>query len=92
MLQEQKDQIERISKDFVKGLGIEIKGSTFLAVDPLAGYLDFIGYPNAINQIPETADRPLILIIEFQDGTQFVPAGSDIPVEGSKDWLWIDPK
>jgi len=85
-----KKEIEHISQEFTKGIGIEIKGSTWLVVDPLSAYLNSIGYKNTLEQLPETNERPLILIIVFPDGTKFIPAGSNINHEGSKDWLWLD--
>lgn len=26
----------------------------------------------------------------FTDGTKFIPAGSDLPLNGATDWLWIE--
>jgi hypothetical protein len=85
-----KNKIEEISKEFTKGLGIDIKGSGFLVVDPLSAYLSMLGYENKLEQLPEKGERPLVLIMVFKDGTKFIPSGSDIDHEGAKDWLWLD--
>jgi hypothetical protein len=90
---EQKTEIEKISKEFADGFKPEIKeiaGSGWLIVDPLSGYLEFLGYANIVTQIPPKKGSPQVLIIQFIDGTMFIPAGSDLPVSGAKDWMWID--
>ena len=84
-----KDEIEKISKEFAKGLGIEIKGSGWMVVDPLSGYLNMCGFKNTLQEIPAKDNQPQILIMTFEDGTQFVPAGSDFPFDGVTDWLWL---
>ena len=85
-----RNEIERISKAFASGfIDIPIKGSGMMIVDPLSAHLSLMGYKNKLHQLPENDTRPLILIMEFPDGTQFIPAGSDIPIDGVKDWLWI---
>lgn len=86
-----REEITKISKEFAEGLGIEITGSGWLVVDPLSGYLNACGFKNTLHHLPETDERPLILIMQFEDGSKFVPSGSDIPIEGATNWLWINP-
>jgi len=83
-----KTHIEKISKDFASGIG-EIKGSGWLIVDPLSGFLNACGYKNELSQIPPKDGKPLVLIMTFEDGTRFIPAGSDLGFEGVEDWSWI---
>jgi len=42
--------------------------------------------------MPETEIHPLVIILEFKDGTQFIPAGGDLsPLnENFVNWLWVD--
>lgn len=90
---ETKQKIEKIAKAFAlefQGTVGNIAGSGWLIVDPLSGYLNFTGYENTLKQIPETDKSPQVLIITFADGTQFIPAGSDLPIKEAKDWMWID--
>lgn len=93
MTPELKQEIERISKEFARGFEPEIpsiKGSGMLIVDPLSAYLSFCGFENKLKQLPENDKHPLVLIIQFPDGTQFIPAGSDLPSHlNTNDWLWI---
>lgn len=94
MTQQQKTEIEKIAKEFASGfkdtIG-EIAGSGWLIVDPLSGYLNFCGYENTLQQIPEKEGQPQILILKFRDGTQFIPAGSDLRIGNEKghDWMWL---
>ncbi len=88
-----KAEIEKIAKEFAssfKDTVGDIAGSGWLIVDPLSGYLNFIGYDNTLHQIPATDNHPQVLIMTFLDGTQFIPSGSDLPVEGATDWMWVD--
>jgi len=90
MTNEQKKEIEKISKNFASGLNIgEIAGSGWLIVDPLSAYLNACGFKNKLDQVPEKDGKPLVLIMTFKDGTQFIPAGSDLPVNGATDWMWL---
>ena len=52
--------------------------------------MNFCGCENTLKQLPANKKHPQILIMEFKDGTQFIPAGSDLQIEGAKDWMWID--
>jgi len=90
-----KEQITKISKSFASGFKPEISkiaGSGWQIVDPLSAFLNARGFENTLKQLPQTNKHPQILIIEFKDGTKFIPAGSDLPDEGTKDWMWIDPQ
>jgi len=92
MTEQQKTEIEKIAKEFASGfkdtIG-EIAGSGWLIVDPLSGYLNFCGYENKLEQIPAKENQPQILLMTFKDGTKFIPAGSDLPVKGATDWMWL---
>lgn len=93
MNQEQKDNITRISKQFADGMRefTEINGSEWLIVDPLSGLLNELGYKNTCSQIPRCPEHPQVLILVFEDGTQFIPAGGDLApkIKGSENWMWI---
>lgn len=92
MSQKIKDEITKISKEFAEGFKPEIlniSGSGWVIVDPLSAYLNSLGFLNTLSQLPEKEDRPLILFMEFSDGSKFIPAGSDLPIEGATDWLWV---
>ena len=92
MTELQKTEIENIAKEFAsefkETIG-QIAGSGWLIVDPLSGYLNFCGYENKLHQLPANEQHPQILIITFNDGTQFIPAGSDFRLPGTKDWMWL---
>lgn len=93
MTQVQKSEIEKISKEFAsqfKDTIGEISSSGWMIVDPLSGYLNFCGFVNVLHQLPATENSPMVLIMTFEDGTQFIPAGSDIQHKDATDWLWID--
>ena len=88
----QKQEITEISKRFASEFRDTIggiAGSGFLIVDPLSGYLNFCGFAHKLEQIPANERRPLVLIMTFHDGSRFIPAGSDLPIEGAHDWMWI---
>ena len=67
-----------------------INGSGWLIVDPLSGYLNFLGYKNTLVQLPACEQHPQILIMEFEDGTDFIPAGGDLKnvFKAAENWLW----
>lgn len=92
MTEQQKAEIEKIAKEFASGfkdtIG-EIAGSGWLIVDPLSGYLNFLGYENELGEIPAKENQPQVLLMTFKDGTKFIPAGSDLPVKGATDWMWL---
>jgi len=94
MKKEDQEEITEISKEFALGfkdtIG-EIAGSGMLIVDPLGGYLDFVGYKNKLYRLPARTEGLEVLVIRFEDGSQFIPAGSDLPLEGAHDWLWPEP-
>lgn len=93
MSEELKTEIDGASKEFASGfkdtIG-DIAGSGWLIVDPLSGFLNACGYKNKLMEIPASEKHPQVLIIIFDDGTQFIPAGSDLGLTGSKDWMWIN--
>ena len=92
MTEQQKEEIEKISREFASGFKNEIgsiAGSGWLIVDPLSGYLNFCGYENTLQEMPKNDKHPQILVMEFKDGTQFIPAGSDLPLKGASDWMWL---
>lgn len=93
MTTKEKKIITKISKSFayafLKNIG-EIAGSGWLIVDPLSGYLNFLGFENELSQIHKDEAKPAILILRFKDGTQFIPAGSDLSIVGAEDWMWVD--
>lgn len=87
-------EITRISKEFAQGLTGNtqtIAGTGALIVDPLSAYLNNLGYKNTLKQLPANHERTLILVMEFEGGATFIPAGSDMPVPGATDWLWLYP-
>lgn len=91
---EQKKEITKLSKWFAsafKDTVGDIAGSGWLIVDPLSGYLNSCGYENKLHQIPAKDGMPMILIMEFKDGSQFIPAGSNFKFvhKKSKDWMWL---
>lgn len=95
MTQEQKLEITRIAKEFASGFKDtvgEIAGSGWLIVDPLSGYLNFIGHENKLSQLPSNEQHGQVLIMTFTDGTTFIPSGSDLKGVDSRseDWMWID--
>jgi len=92
MNNEKRVEIEKISKEFAFGFKDDIgaiAGSGWLIVDPLSGYLNLCGYENKLQEIPATDKHPQILVMTFSDGTQFIPAGSDLPEKLAKDWMWL---
>lgn len=92
MTPKEKFDIEQITKEFIKGLRFELNGSGWLIADPLAGYLNFCGFKNTLQEIPAKDGKPQILIIVFSDGSQFVPAGEDFKHHGfsdAKNYMWI---
>ncbi len=87
-----KEEIVKISKQFASGFKPEIneiKGSGWLIVDPLSGYINAMGHENELKQLPACEKHPQILIMRFKDGSQFIPTGSDLGHPEAKDWLWL---
>lgn len=94
MTDAQKKEITKIAKEFSAPfyeLFGGINGSGWGIVDPLAGYLSFVGHENKLFEIPANDKHPQVLVIQFKDGTQFIPAGADLkPIHKSaKNWQWI---
>lgn len=93
MTTKERFDIEQISKEFVKGLGIELNGSGWLIADPLSAYLCACGFENTLDEIPAKENKPQILILNFKDGSKFIPAGEDFKSHGfkeAKNYMWID--
>lgn len=91
MTDERKQKIEKICKDFASGFDIPIAGSGWAIVDPMSAFLIAVGYPNELNRLGE--GKPVVLMMTFEDGTKFIPAGSDVDVPNVGklvDWIWID--
>lgn len=92
MTDQERNEITIIAKEFASAfkdtIG-EISGSGWLIVDPLSGYLDFAGFKHELAQIPANDQHPQILFMTFDDGWQFIPAGSDLPHPDAKDWIWV---
>lgn len=80
MTQTEKDTITQISKEFAAEFEPEIplNGSAWLIVDPLSGYLNALGHTNTPHQFAATDKHPQVLLLEFPDGSQFIPAGADL--------------
>lgn len=94
MTKKQQKEITKISKEFAaefKEMFGGINGSGWLIVDPLSGYLNACGFENTLVQIPENEKHPQVLVMNFRDGSQFIPAGGDLkPVDSKfKNWIWI---
>jgi hypothetical protein len=93
MTQAQKDEITKISQGFAKGFepDIPLNGSGWLIVDPLSSYLNFLKFENEVSQLPTNEDHGLILIIEFKDGSRFIPCGAEMKFidEKAHNWMWI---
>lgn len=91
MKENEKQTIKKISKSFAKGFDWPINGSGWLTVDPLSAYLCACGFENELKQIPENDKHPLVLVMTFKDGSQFIPAGKDLRLINPqfKNWMWI---
>jgi len=94
MTKEQKSEITKISKEFASGFKEmfgTINNSGWLIVDPLSAYLNASGFKNKLDQMPENEKHPMVLIMTFEDGSQFIPAGGDLkPLQNKfKNWMWL---
>jgi len=94
MTQKQKEEITKIAKEFsvgFEGTIDKIAGSGWLIVDPLSGYLNFCGYENTLGELPANEKHGQILVMKFKDGSQFIPAGSDLKSihPEATDWMWL---
>lgn len=94
MTDNQKAEITVISKEFSEPfyeMFEDINKGGWLIVDPLSGYLNFCGFENKLHQISATEKNPLILIMTFKDGCQFIPQGADLKHvdKGAENWMWI---
>lgn len=95
MTQERRDEITQIAKEFASGFepDIPIAGSRWLIVDPLSGYLNAEGYKNEVSQLPANEHHPQVLILVFEDGSWFIPAGGDLkPLDARfENYMWAHP-
>lgn len=91
MTQQEQTKITKLSKEFVEAMGLGINGTGWMVVDPLSGFLSMLGHENKLFQIPETKEHPQVLVMQFKDGSQFIPAGADLKPLNSKfkNWIWI---
>lgn len=94
MTTEQQTEITEISQQFFsgfKGTFDHIAGTGCLIADPLSAYLNVCGYENELKQVPANEKHPLVLILVFKDGAQFIPAGSDLRAihPEATDWMWV---
>lgn len=87
----EKEEITKICKEFAKGIDIPINGSGWLIVDPLSAYLNAMGIENKVLEIPkEKNGGKQVLIMEFKDGSQLIPAASDLKgFEKIDNWYWV---
>ena len=95
MTQEEKKEISKISQSFAKGFKEMIggiNGSGWMIADPLSAYLNSCGFNNTLSQLKEKENHPLVLILCFEDGSVFIPAGADFKQVNpkAKNWMWID--
>lgn len=89
----EQERIVKICKEFASGFDFPINGSAWLICDPLSAYLETIeGIENYLMQLPEKDGIPQIMILNFPDGSQLIPAGKDLGIECAENWLWIEPK
>ena len=94
MTTKQKEEITQISKEFASGFKPDIdqiSGSGWLIVDPLSAYLKACGYNHTLGELPACDKHVQVLVMRFKDGSQFIPAGSDLKMIYSQatDWMWI---
>jgi len=96
MKKSEKNKITKICKEFFEGMkGVAghdtIEGSGWVYVDPMSGYLNSIGIENTLVQLPKTEERNQILILNFPDGSSFIPAGADLKFKfpDAENWLWL---
>ncbi len=94
MTHAEKKEISKISQSFAKGFKDMfggINGSEWCIVDPLSGYLNSCGFKNKLEQMPEKDGMPQVLLMTFEDGSMFIPAGGDLaPVDKKfKNWMWL---
>ncbi|CCG99868.1 hypothetical protein FAES_1859 [Fibrella aestuarina BUZ 2] len=95
MTDAQKAEITKISQEFFSGFEgtfDTINGTGWLVADPLSGYLNSVGYQHTLSQLPENEKHPQVLILEFPNGSWFIPAGGDLKsvIPTAENWLWID--
>jgi hypothetical protein len=94
MTPEQKAEITKISKEFAKPFEDTvgpIHGSGWLIVDPLSGYLNACGFTHEVSQLEAITQHPQVLVLEFPDGSRFIPAGLDLIKLDKRvsNWMWM---
>ncbi len=88
-------KITEIAKEFAEPFANTvgpINGSGWLIVDPLSGYLNMAGYTNTPMEYPANDKHPQVLVLEFEDGSRFIPAGADFKVFDPcfENYMWLD--
>lgn len=83
-----KKEILEISKEFVKGLNIPLKNSTWLICDPLSGYLNACGFKNKLQSYDENDDYCQVLLLDFGFDI-LIPAGKDLNKKEITNWFWV---
>ncbi len=91
---DQKKEINKISQSFskgFKGLFGGINNSGWMIVDPLCAYLQACGYECELMELPVSDNHPQVLMIVFENGQKFIPAGADLKNINSKfkNWMWL---
>ncbi len=86
--------ITKASKSFASGFKDiipSINNSGWLIVDPLSAYLNACGYKNELKQYAANEKHPLVLLMQFESGEIFIPAGADLkPINTKmKNWFWL---
>ena len=94
MTDQQKKEITKISQQFARGFKEmfgSINGTGWLIVDPLSGYLNAMGYENKVHEIQACENHPQVLVMTFNDGSKFIPAGADLKHlhKKFKNWDWL---
>lgn len=90
----EKKEISKISKEFAKEFKStigSINGSGWMIVDPLSGYLNAVGFEHVLDQMPANEKHCQVLVLTFNGGEQFIPAGGDLKpvIPMAKNWMWI---
>lgn len=90
----EKEEITRISKEFVSGFEPTFKsinGTGWMIVEPLAAYLETCGFSNELHEVPKKGVIPQVMVIEFRDGSKFIPAGGDLKAvsPAAENYMWI---
>lgn len=89
-----REEIVETGKDFASAFADSIggiAGSGWLIVDPLSGFLNMAGVKNTLQELPASDKHPQVLVMTFEDGSQLIPAGSDLKgvFPNATDWMWL---